>query len=86
MAGLPSSLKTSGEKPLNSTERPNSLLNYQKKSGDNIQPPPNPISNPSSHLKMNIIPNSKNFKLNDIKKDFGLGKNVKGLGFKDKEK
>lgn len=82
MAGLPSSIKPSGEKLLNLNERPTSLLNFQKKSGDNIQA----ASNPGSHLKMNIIPNSKNFKLNDIKKDLGIGKNIKGLGFKEKEK
>lgn len=81
MAAFPSH-KPSGEKSLNLNDRPNSLLNLQKKSGDNIQAAPNPVS----HLKMNIIPNSKNFKLNDIKKDLGIGKNIKGLGFKDKDK
>ena len=54
-----------GNSPNNDNKTPNSFLNQLKKNSNELIN--NPIQNFGSHLKSNILPNSKNFKLGESK-------------------
>lgn len=70
-----------GNSPNNDNKTPNSFLNQLKKNSNELIN--NPIQNFGSHLKSNILPNSKNFKLGESKNDIpSFQKNFRDLNLK----